>query len=151
MGSERWQSSSEKEVRKIGQLSSPHCVLGQPRHTVGEICPKRCHNKQGVEAFKKKHPDKLSQGMILLHDNARPHKALLITFLLNDSCWDMFRNIAHLTNFTPSDYYLFANLYRCPTQKWKQRSTNWTKIFTILAFQSYLTTMKNVLLFSVTM
>ncbi len=41
-----------------------------------------------------------SQGVILLHDNARPHKAPFITFLLNDFCWYMFGHPAHSPDLT---------------------------------------------------
>ncbi len=47
--------------------------------------------------------------MILLHDNVRPHKAQLITFLLNNFYWDMTGYRAHSPNLTPFDYYLFTN------------------------------------------
>ncbi len=46
VGSERRWPSSESEVRKIGWQSLPRGVLGQPRHTVGGICPKRFHDDE---------------------------------------------------------------------------------------------------------
>ncbi len=68
----------------IGLQSLLRGFLGKLRHTVGGICPERCHNKKETylntllhlwEAIKKKHPGKLLRGVILLHDNAKPHTA----------------------------------------------------------------------------
>ncbi len=63
------------------------------------------------ETIKKKHPGKLSQGMILSDDNARLPKAQLIGFLLNDFSWDVFENSARSLDLASSNYNLFANLH----------------------------------------
>ena len=63
-------------------------------------------------AIKTKRPGKLSRGVILIHDNARPHKARIIESLLADFQWDIFGHPAHSPDFAPSDYHLFPGLHK---------------------------------------
>ncbi len=102
-----------KIVRWWAQVELSGCGL--------RLCPKKVSQQRRRftstpfchlwEVLKKKQPNKLSRCVILLHDNARLHEAQLITFFLNDFCWNVFGLPTYLPNHTPSNYYFFANLY----------------------------------------
>ncbi len=113
------------------------------------------------EAIKKKHPGKLSQGVILLHDNGRPHKTRLIIFLLimifSGMCSGTLCicSISHTPIIICLHTFIIGwegnNFHRM--QKWKWQSItiskNWTKVLCSRHF-SYLTAGKIVLLALVT-
>jgi len=61
-------------------------------------------------AIKSKRPGLLSHKVCLLHDNARPHTARLIRFLLVDFKWIVFNHSPYSSNLAPSDYHLFSRL-----------------------------------------
>jgi len=63
------------------------------------------------QAIKHKRPGKLSEKVLLIHDNARPHTAKLIQLLLRDFKWQIFAHPAHSPDLAPSDYHLFPNLH----------------------------------------
>jgi hypothetical protein len=48
----------------------------------------------------------LTYGVVLLHDNARPHTAASTRALLEHSNWELFDH----PDLAPSDYYLFTYL-----------------------------------------
>jgi transposase len=47
---------------------------------------------------------------VLLHDNARPHIAGLITNLLTNFRWEVFNHPPYSPDLAPSDYHAFPNL-----------------------------------------
>ncbi len=103
----KWERSTDKIT---------YGILGEPRHIVGGIHPKRCPSSDTLlhlrNTIKKKHPGKLSQSVILLHGSARPQKTQLITFLLSNLPWDVFGHPMHSSDLAPTNYYLFANLHQ---------------------------------------
>ena len=51
---------------------------------------------------------KLSRGIVLIHDNARPHTARLTQNLLRDEFhWDTFDHPPYSPDLAPSDFHLF--------------------------------------------
>ncbi len=62
------------------------------------------------EAIRRKRPGLLTRGVILLHDNARPHVAGNIKWLLEDLKWIVFGHPPYSPDLAPSDYYLFPGL-----------------------------------------
>lgn len=63
-------------------------------------------------AIKSKRPGLLSRKVVLLHDNARPHSALLNQKLLADFQWEIFPHPPYSPDLAPSDYHLFPTLKR---------------------------------------
>jgi len=54
---------------------------------------------------------KLSRGIVLIHDNARPHTARQKQTLLHDAFhWDTFDLPLYSPDLAPSDFYLFSKM-----------------------------------------
>jgi transposase len=52
----------------------------------------------------------LTPGLVLLHDNARPHTAARTRALLERFIWELFDHPPYFPDFAPSDYNLFTFL-----------------------------------------
>lgn len=52
----------------------------------------------------------LSAGVVLLHDNARPHTAAETRDLINSFGWEEFHHPPYSPDLAPSDYHLFRYL-----------------------------------------
>jgi transposase len=52
----------------------------------------------------------LTSGMVLLHENARPHTAARTRELLEDFSWELFDHPPCSPDLAPSDYHLFKYL-----------------------------------------
>ncbi len=50
----------------------------------------------------------LVQKVILIHDNAHPHRVRLIQTLLKDFCWEQFEHPSYLLDLVPNDYHVFS-------------------------------------------
>ncbi len=61
-------------------------------------------------AIKNKRPGKLSRGIELLHDNARPHTAAETVSLIKSFKWNIVNHPAYSPDLAPSDYHLFPNM-----------------------------------------
>lgn len=104
-------------------------------------------------AVKRKRSGKLSQGVLLIHDNTTPHKAAIITFLLDNFGWDVFQYPAHSPDLPPSYYQLFPNLHRWLGKHFNNddevkadiTSRNSTKLSLQLELQNSFIDMRNVL------
>ena len=54
---------------------------------------------------------KLSRGILLLHDNARPHTARQIQALLREQFhWNIFEHPRYSPDLAPSDFFLFPKM-----------------------------------------
>ncbi len=62
------------------------------------------------KAIKRKRLGLLMEGVILLHDNARPRSANITRALLQQFQWDVFRHPPYSPNLTPSNFALFPAL-----------------------------------------
>jgi histone-lysine N-methyltransferase SETMAR len=51
-----------------------------------------------------------TKGVVLLHDNARPHTAARTNALIKLFNWDIFDHPSYIPDLVPSDYYLFTKL-----------------------------------------
>uniref|UniRef100_A0A8D8R8P0 Histone-lysine N-methyltransferase SETMAR n=1 Tax=Cacopsylla melanoneura TaxID=428564 RepID=A0A8D8R8P0_9HEMI len=61
-------------------------------------------------AIQNKRRGMLTNGVCLLHDNARPHTANATKQLLDSFGWDVLNHPAHSPDLAPSDYHLFTAL-----------------------------------------
>ncbi|GBM09283.1 hypothetical protein AVEN_129823-1, partial [Araneus ventricosus] len=52
----------------------------------------------------------LSGGIVLLHDNARPHTAAATQELLDQFGWEIFGHPPYSPDLAPSDFHLFLKL-----------------------------------------
>ncbi len=52
----------------------------------------------------------LNQKVVLIHDNAHPHKVQLIPTLLKDFKWEPFEQPPYSLYLVPSNYHLFLRL-----------------------------------------
>ncbi len=52
----------------------------------------------------------LSQKIVLIHDNAHPHRVQLIQTLLRDFCWEQLEHSQYSLDLVLNDYYLFRRL-----------------------------------------
>jgi histone-lysine N-methyltransferase SETMAR len=73
-------------------------------------------------AVKEKRRGKLTRGILLLHDNAPPHKSNVAQAAIHDAKFTELNHPAYSPDVAPSDYFLFANLKR--HLRGKQYSTN---------------------------
>jgi len=63
------------------------------------------------QAIQNRRRGKLSRGIILIHDNARPHTARQTQTLLHDAFhWDTFDHPPYSPDLAPSDFYLFSKM-----------------------------------------
>ncbi|GBM13703.1 Mariner Mos1 transposase [Araneus ventricosus] len=63
-------------------------------------------------AIQNKRREMLSQGIVLLHANARPHSAFVTQNFTQQFCWEEFDHPPYSPDLVPSDYHLFLNLKR---------------------------------------
>jgi histone-lysine N-methyltransferase SETMAR len=66
--------------------------------------------KKLKDAIRRKRPGLLSKGVLLLHDNARPHSAKATQELLQQFQWTILQHPAYSPDLAPSDYHLFPAL-----------------------------------------
>ena len=52
----------------------------------------------------------LTKGVVLLHDNARPHTAARTSDLIKLFNWEIFDHPPYSLDVAPSDYYLFTKM-----------------------------------------
>ena len=63
------------------------------------------------KAIQNRRRGKLSRGIVLIHDNARPHTARQTQILLHDEFhWDTFDHPPYSPDLAPSDFYLFLKM-----------------------------------------
>lgn len=62
------------------------------------------------KAIKNKRPGMLSRGVILLHDNARPHVAKIVQEALAWKKWEILQHPAYSPDLSPCDFHLFGPL-----------------------------------------
>jgi len=61
-------------------------------------------------AIRTKRRGRLSQGVVLLHDNARPHTTAHTINTLQQLNWEVLEHPAHSPDLAPSDFHLFGPL-----------------------------------------
>lgn len=60
------------------------------------------------QAIRRKRPGLLSQGLLLLHDNARPHTALASQETIRKMNWEVLPHPPYSPDLAPSDFHLFG-------------------------------------------
>lgn len=86
------------------------------------------------KAIKDRRPGLLSSGVILIHDNARPHSANQTKQLLQSFKWDIFPHPPYSPDLAPSDYHLFPALKRSQGSK-KFKTDEEVKNFVVQYFK----------------
>jgi transposase len=67
----------------------------------------------------------LTSGVVLLHDNARPHTAAHTRALLGHFDWELFDHPPYSPDLAPSDYHLFTYLKKwLGSQRFRKRRVN---------------------------
>jgi len=61
-------------------------------------------------AIRRKRPGLLTKGVLLLHDNARPHSANQTTATLRSFKWEVLQHPPYSPDLAPSDFHLFGPL-----------------------------------------
>jgi transposase len=59
----------------------------------------------------------LTKGVVLLHDNARPHTAARTNALIKRFNWEIFDHPPYSPDLAPSDYHLFSKMVWLATQR----------------------------------
>ena len=60
------------------------------------------------QAIRKKRPGLLRQGVLLLHDNARPHTASATQETIRQMHWEVLPHPPYSPDLAPSDFHLFG-------------------------------------------
>ena len=60
--------------------------------------------------IRRKRPGLLTKGMLLLHENARPHSANQTTAMLRSFKWQVLQHPPYSPDLAPSDFHLFGPL-----------------------------------------
>jgi transposase len=61
-------------------------------------------------SIQKKRLGMLTKGVVLLHDNARPHAAARTTVLIKVFNWEIFDHPPYSSDLAPSDYHIFTKM-----------------------------------------
>lgn len=61
-------------------------------------------------AIRKKRPDLLKAGPVILHDNATPHVSMHVTSLLTSYTWERLRHPPYSPDLSPCDFDLFPKI-----------------------------------------
>ena len=61
-------------------------------------------------AIQNKRRRMLTTGVVLLHDNARPHTARCIAAVLTEFGWELFHHPPYNPDLAPSDFHVFLHL-----------------------------------------
>ena len=70
-----------------------------------------CATLRLCKAIQNRRRGKLSRGIVLIHDNARPHTARLTqTLLHNEFHWDTFEHPPYSPDLAPSDFHLLLKM-----------------------------------------
>ncbi|GFV05780.1 histone-lysine N-methyltransferase SETMAR [Trichonephila clavipes] len=90
--------------------------------------------KKLKRALQNKHRGLLSSGVVLLHDNARPHTAVRSREVLRKFKWDVFQHPPYSPDLAPSDYHLFTAMKKwlggkhfADDEELKNAVTHWFK------------------------
>ena len=62
------------------------------------------------DAIRRKRPGLLTRGVLLLHDNTRPHTTRLTQEKINQLRWEVMEHPSYSPDLAPSDYHLFGPL-----------------------------------------
>ena len=92
-------------------LSRGPTVDFMPRNTTINADAYRATLRRLRKAIQNCRRGKLSRGIVLIHDNARPHTARQTQTLLHDAFhWDTFDHPPYSPDLAPSDFYLFSKM-----------------------------------------
>ncbi|GFU99843.1 histone-lysine N-methyltransferase SETMAR [Trichonephila clavipes] len=90
--------------------------------------------KKLKRAIQNKRRGLLSSGVVVLHDNARPHTAVRTREVLHKFKWDVFQHPPYSPDLAPSDYHLFTamkkwlgGMHFADDEELKNVMTHWFK------------------------
>jgi transposase len=83
----------------------------------------------------------LTEGVVLLHDDARPHTAARTTALIKRLDWEIFDHPPYSPDLAPSDYHLFSKMkvwlgtqHFCSNKELMDGVNNWLNTLAALFF-----------------
>ncbi|GFT94459.1 histone-lysine N-methyltransferase SETMAR [Trichonephila clavipes] len=106
----KYPSTKSTALFEVGQeRSSVYELLKQGKTINADLCYNQLDKLNA--AIKEKMPELASRkGIVLLHDNARPHPAMVTKQKLNALGWEVLGHPPYSLDISPSDYYLFRYL-----------------------------------------
>ncbi|GBM50047.1 hypothetical protein AVEN_90784-1 [Araneus ventricosus] len=85
---------------------------------LGQHAPSYCAKLDRLhKAIRRKRPGLLSKGVLLLHDNARPHTASVTRDLVQRFRWNVLEHPSYSLDPAPSDFHLFGPLKKHLTSR----------------------------------
>lgn len=122
--SQEWMHSSSPKRKKVKPTLNKRKIMAtvfwdqkgvllldfmQPGTTINAAA--YCETLQRLRrAIQNKRRGMLTAGIVLLHDNARPHTAAVTSNLLHKFRWDIFDHPPYSPDLAPSDFHLFPQL-----------------------------------------
>jgi transposase len=111
---------TEEEIarRSLGALSFSSAKMGlcltipcqlAPR-PMAHITAHSCRIRWGRPALRRKQPELLERGAILLQDNATPHRHCDVQNLVQRWGWEVLAHPPYSPDFAPCDYWLFSRV-----------------------------------------
>jgi histone-lysine N-methyltransferase SETMAR len=62
------------------------------------------------DPIRRKHPGQPARGVLLHHDNARPHTAQATQERIQELQWELLEHLPYSLDLAPSDFHLFGPL-----------------------------------------
>lgn len=84
--------------------------------------------KKLKDRIKRKRPGLLSDGVLLLHDNARPHTANVTTQVLGKWRWEVLPHPPYSPDLSPCDFHLFGPLKRALKGRYFESDTEVSEV-----------------------
>jgi histone-lysine N-methyltransferase SETMAR len=109
------------------EVRSAICFLNAQNVLLVELMPRGttinaesyCATLRGLRyAIQNRRQGILSSGVMLRHDNARPHAAARTQAMLKEFGWEVFEHPAYSPDLAPSDFHLFPSSWA--ENAWKQ-------------------------------
>jgi hypothetical protein len=85
------------------------------------------HFKKLRDSIHRKHPSQLARGILLHHDNVRPHTGQATQERIQEPQWERLEHLPYSPDLAASDFHLFGPLKKSPWWQmfcWWQRGWN---------------------------
>ncbi len=117
---EWWIRTQNIQVTTVDKSGYAHCVLGLEGYSIWRVLPiQETWGHHTIRLLRYLTPSLhhnliemagpvLSKGVVLIHDNATPHKVALVKRLLTNFSWNVFQHPPFSLNLTLSNFTLFV-------------------------------------------